>query len=511
MNKSCRVAVATTSRLAGDAAREIADIGGNAVDCAVAASLAAMNTEPGVCALAGGAYVTIWHPDQDPLTIDGGAAVPGKQLPAGYQPDQGVTLHMDYGGGMETVVGCAAIAVPGALAAHDLAVRRYGNATWKQILAPSIRATRDGFPLPAACHYYLEYTGKSIFGRSEDGLSALYGADGSLHEAGSTIVVPHLADSLGAIADDGVRAFYEGELATKITDHVRDGGGSLTPEDLSSYVPIERPALELTLSDWRFAINPPPAVGGAVLAAMLLEFADQERDHWDHESLAKLIRVQQAALSYRRDTLDLADDVSAASRELLSLARSGALLSRYRSASTVHSSAVDSNGLACSITSSAGYGSGEMPAGTGLWLNNSVGELELNRRGFAAGPPGTRLPTNMTPGVARSGRAVLAFGSPGADRITTALQQFLINHVQMGLSLEQANAAARLHVEVGKEQPFLSAEEGLDLPELDMPVRRYPPSSMYFGGVSAAAFDPVAGLSATADPRREGGTYVANG
>ena len=508
MNDSCRVAVATTSRLASDAASEIAGVGGNAVDCAVAASLVAMNTEPGVCALAGGAYVTVWHPDSDPLTIDGGAAVPGKQLPADYRPDHGVKLHMEYGGGLDTVVGCAAVAVPGALAAYDVAVRRYGNVAWKRIVTPSVRAARDGFPLPAACHYYLEYTGKSIFGRSKDGLQALYDADGSLRTAGSTIVVPHLADSLDAIAREGVRVFYEGELAAKITEHVRDGGGSLTRTDLTGYEPIERPALEVALSDWRFAVNPPPAVGGAVLAAMLLEFADTNPDHWDHESLARLIRVQQAALSYRRDTLDLADDVSAASEALISLARSGALLSRYQSASTVHTSAVDSNGLACSITSSAGYGSGEMPTGTGLWLNNSLGELELNRRGFDAGPPGKRLPTNMTPGVARSGAAVLAFGTPGADRITTALQQFLINHVQIGLTLEQANAAPRLHVEVGGKQPFVSAEEGLDLPDVDLPVRRYPPSSMYFGGVAAASFTPTEGLRAAADPRREGGTYV---
>jgi len=70
-----------------------------------------------------------------------------------------------------------------------------------------------------------------------------------------------------------------------------------------------------------------------------------------------------------------------------------------------------------------------MPESTGLWLNNCLGEIELNRRGLDAGPVGSRLPSNMAPSVARSDDAVLAVGSPGADRITTALQQFLINYL----------------------------------------------------------------------------------
>ncbi len=77
-----RVAVSTTSQLAADAAYEIASQGGNAVDCALAASLLAMNTEPGVCALAGGAYITIWKPGSDPVTIDGNVAIPGQGLAA---------------------------------------------------------------------------------------------------------------------------------------------------------------------------------------------------------------------------------------------------------------------------------------------------------------------------------------------------------------------------------------------------------------------------------------------
>jgi len=174
----------------------------------------------------------------------------------------------------------------------------------------------------------------------------------------------------------------------------------------------------------------------------------------------------------------------------------------------VHTSACDSDGLACAITASSGYGSGEMPERTGLWLNNSLGELELNRRGLDAGPPGARLPSNMAPGIARSGSSVLAFGTPGADRITTALQQFLINYIQIGMSLDDSIAAPRLHYEARERPPRVAVEPGIEFGDLDIEEVRFPSPSMYFGGVAATSHDPVQGLAAAADPRREGGILV---
>src|SRR5690606_7017185 len=122
--------------------------------------------------------------------------------------------------------------VPGSLAAVELAWRRYGAVPWAKLLEPAIRAARDGFPLPSACHYYLCYSGMPVFGRSPDGYLALHDTDGVLRASGSTIRVPHLGDSLEAIAKEGGRVFYEGELASKIAGHVREGGGALTRDDL---------------------------------------------------------------------------------------------------------------------------------------------------------------------------------------------------------------------------------------------------------------------------------------
>jgi gamma-glutamyltranspeptidase/glutathione hydrolase len=504
-----RIAVATTSQLAAEAAEEVAALGGNAVDCALAAALFSINTEPGVCALAGSAFITIWRAGDEPVTIDGNVAIPGNGLTAEQRGHGAVSVTLDYGGGITTLVGPGSVAVPGTLAAMELAWRRYGSASWADIFAPTIRACRAGFPLSTACHYYLGYSADCIFDRSGDGHAALHQPGGKLRDAGDTIVVPHLADSLANIAEEGARTFYEGEIATAIASHCQDGNGMLTLADLKSYRAIERASIETDVGNWSIASTPPPAVGGSVLAAMLLACGELEGNRWSSGDLEKLINSQRACLDFRKRNLDLADDVSGEAARLIESARSGRLQSRWASASTVHTSVVDSDGTGCAITASSGYGSGEMPAGTGLWLNNCLGEIELNRRGLDAGPTGSRLPSNMAPSVARRDGAVLAAGSPGADRITTALQQFLINYLLRDMSLADAIAHPRLHVDTSGDKVRLMAEPGLDLPVLDLPLTVFPSIVMYFGGVGAAVCYRDGELEAAADPRRAGGVFVS--
>lgn len=502
------IAVATTSQFAADAAEEVANAGGNAVDCALAAALMTINTEPGVCALGGSAFITIWRDGENPVTIDGNVAVPGTGLTPAERGGGAVTVDLDYGGGITTLVGAGSVAVPGTLAAIERAWTRYGNVPWRTIFEPTIRACRDGFPLSAACRYYLGYSGDRIFGRSKDGFAALHHEDGTLLDAGDCVLIAHLADSLGAIAEDGARVFYEGDIATAIARHCRNAGGMLNTEDLCNYRAEDRTPLIADIGHWSIASNPPPAVGGSVLAAMLLACSDLPPGGWNQSALKQLIKVQRACLDFRKRHLDLADDVASVATQLVESARSGRLLTRWTSASTVHTSVVDNSGTGCAVTASSGYGSGEMPDGTGLWLNNCLGEIELNRRGLDAGPPGSRLPSNMAPSVARGEDSVLAVGSPGADRITTALQQFLINYLQFEMPLRDAIAHPRLHVDTSGDVVRLMAEPGLDLPDTDLPITLFESIVMYFGGVVAAVYDRSTGFDAAADPRREGGVFV---
>ncbi len=500
-----RVAVAPTSALAADAASEVAERGGNAVDCALAAALLTMNTQPGVCSMSGSTFVTVWKSGQDAVTIDGNVAIPGKGLEDGdINPDAAVSVRMEYGGGLTTITGCGSVAVPGTIAAVELASRRFGAVPFAELWKPSIRAARDGFPLPENCHYYLQSVGIPIFSRSETGHRALY-ENGMLRPVGSRIYVDGLADSLEAIAREGGDTFYRGDLAQRIVDHVRAAGGPLSMNDMLAYEAIERPSLMSKAAGWDVACNPPPAVGGTVLAAMINAFGDEPLDGWDSAQIDRLVETQRRVLYYRRLHLDDADDRLQAALKLLEKSRS--LLENWTSAATVHTSAVDDQGTGCSITASAGYGAGEIPEGTGLWLNNGLGELELNRRGLDAGPPGERLPSNMAPTVARRGDKVMSMGTPGADRITTALHQFIVHTFQRGLTLERAVCEPRLHVDMLEETDRLMLEPGL-VSSSTLPQTRFETQNMYFGGVAAASWSADEGFHAASDPRRKGAVLL---
>jgi gamma-glutamyltranspeptidase/glutathione hydrolase len=506
---SRQVAVASTSQLAADGGASVIERGGNAVDAALAAALVSINSEPGVCSLGCGGYVTVWAPGMDPVTIDGCVTTPGRGLPETALGGGGLQISMAYGGGVTTVIGPGSVAVPGGVAALGLAAERYGALDFAAAVAPSVAIAEAGFPLSQASYNYLIHSGDMIFGQDPDGWAALHDADGQLLKPGDRVIIPHLAETLARLGEAGVHDFYHGALAARMAHHVQAGGGMLTTADLASYEPLIRKSLVSQVGPWQVATNPPPAIGGGVLTAMLTALTQGEAFSWQPDGVARLIHTQHQVLEFRRSTLDesnqLADDVQA----LLNLAYSGAF-SGLEAPSTVHTSAADDEGLACAVTMSAGYGSGVMPSGTGVWMNNCLGELELNKKGLVAGPPGTRLPSNMAPTAARrSDGAVLAIGSPGADRITTALTQVLLNLMVLEMSLEEAISQPRLHVEHADGQWQVALEPGIELTADALPSRLFSELSMFFGGVSAVMHAPGEPLRAAADPRRTGGVFIS--
>ena len=224
---------------------------------------------------------------------------------------------------------------------------------------PGGRGGEKGLPLGRISAEYLGYVHESVYGWQADSYAALHDQDGRPLGAGDIVHILHLAESLEMIASDGPDAFYRGAIAERIAADMADHDGLLTTKDLAEYAADVRPALSTTLHSasglWQLAINPPPAIGGVVLAAML-KLADTRAP----DDVMHLIAVQDAVLRYRLDVLDVAPDRIAAATTLLDMIDSGRLTANRRptSASTVQVSTVDAEGAACSITSSAGYGSG---------------------------------------------------------------------------------------------------------------------------------------------------------
>jgi len=504
-----RTLIAAASDAAADAGKAVADAGGNAVDAAIAAVLASMTTELGIVSPGAGGFITVWPGDDEPIVIDAYAEMPGRGLTA----DATVTtdrVYMGYGGGMHTVVGWGSIAIPGAMAGFDTASKRYGAIPWADLFYPSVALARHGFTVSQASAYYLEYAHDVIYGWDSETSPIYHRPDGSPVQVGDTVVIADLATCLEEIAHEGARALYRGDIASSLVRASRQNGGLITTHDLEEYQPVVRPPARIGLHGWDIATNAPPAVGGATLSALLTIIERLHIDGWTANDVATYAAAQDAVFSFRRDRLDGDLDRFAGADELHDLAIAGDLEAIHRSPSTVHTSAVDDTGLACSVTVSAGYGSGAVIPGYGFGLNNSLGEIELTSEGLHALPAGQRLLSNMAPTVARSNDGeVLAIGSPGADRITSAISTVLLNHVVCGMPLGEAVSAPRMHAERFEGQPTLAHEPGIDVSLVDgLAMRPMPHHSMYFGGVQAAALTSASSLEGAADPRRTGAVRI---
>ena len=519
-----KVIIASDAQIVVDAGAAVANRGGNAVDAAIAATLSSMSTNLGIIAPGASGFMTIWREGENPIVIDAYAEMPGRGLDR-FEFGTGMKeAFFDYGGGTSTMVGYGSVATPGMFAGLDLAAQKYGNLPWSEIIAPAQKQVKKGFTISPVAAEYFSYTHQAIFGWHRDSYRAIHKNDGRHLQLGDTVQIPELARSLQLIAEGGVDVLYRGELGAKITAEIQANQGLLTAEDLAQYRAIERSPIIIDFGDWSIATNPAPAVGGTCLAAMLLLMDRSSLSEWNATTVKEIAKIQQAVLQYRRNYLEGAEE-SVINREAAQLLETAAKNDWYqltKSPSTIHISAVDSEGLACSVSASSGYGSGVMAGGTGLWLNNSLGEIELHPQGLHDLSPGTRLTSNMAPTICRhSDGRVLAIGSPGASRITTAIAQVLFNFISLDLPLEQAISHPRLHFELLHDAPGISElaggvdswteviafETGLDvdaLKSINLASRQFEGLSMYFGGVQAALGHPRNGLTAAADPRRTG-------
>jgi gamma-glutamyltranspeptidase / glutathione hydrolase len=283
-----------------------------------------------------------------------------------------------------------------------------------------------------------------------------------------------------------------------VCDWIAARGGLLTRADLAAYAAVARAPVRVAYRGQTVVTNPPPSAGGILLAYAL---AQLDRGP-SPPSVAAVVDAMAAAQAERTP-------------EFLAGLSDPGFLERFtasRLGATTHISAADADGWACAVTCTNGEGCGEVVPGTGIHLNNMMGEQDLSPFGFHAHPPGRRLPSMMAPTMVLGsglGDPRLVLGSAGSNRIRSAILQVVIGVLDHGLDIQDAIDAPRVHF----EEDVAYVEPGLDTAELEAEGRtlvRFSARNLFFGGAQAVQRDPRTGaLSGGGDPRRGGAVAEA--
>ncbi len=488
---------------AADALRE----GGNAVDAALAAMLASFAAEPLLTGLGAGGYMLVVAPEQPPSLLDFFVEAPGRETGPTPSADL-LPVRISFGDAVQTFnIGVASVGCYGMPAGICEASRRFGRLGLETLVAPAARLAREGVELNVQQAYIVELLGAIVTSTPES--AALFAPGGQLLRAGQRIYQPELADSLQRLGAEGSRPFYEGDIGAAIASWVGSRGGLLGRSDLEAYVVIDRPPLEVSYRGNEVLINPPPSAGGLLIARALTLLGETAGPPTVAEIVAVMQRVQGERTA---EFLDGLSHPEFGIRFLRGDPSPGADTSRgpgpSRLGSTTHISVLDSEGWACSVTCSNGSCSGVIVPGTGVHLNNMLGEQDLNPHGYHRYPPGRRMPSMMAPTVVlRDGVPALAVGSAGSNRIRSAILQTIIHSFDEAAPAAEAVEAPRVHWEDG----IVYAEPGIDLSELAAVGHEVAPfrvRNLFFGGVQAAARDAHGRFSGGGDPRRGGASVM---
>ena len=420
-----RGAVAAGHPLTAEAGARVLESGGNAVDACVAAACVSWVCESPLTGPGGGGFMLVHHGSREISRLfDFFVTVPRAPAAAGEL----LQLEIDFDGDTQQVfhTGAAAVGVPGTALGLETAHRRFGTVPWADLVAPAARLAREGVELTPA-QGYLHRILDGLLRHSPEG-DAMYGnpAAGGPLRAGELFRLPDFADTLERVAEQGAAALYSGELARRIVEHVQAGGGALTLDDLAGYRVVRRRPISVEYRGHEFRSNPPPSSGGVLVGLGLRSLDCGEPDA---EAIVAAMEAQDAV---RGGAFVRGLQRGGAAKRLLS--------------GTTHISVVDASGDAASLSASLGSGSGVVVPGTGIHLNNMLGEADL--AGHAR--PGERLTSMMAPSlVLREGRPRLVVGSAGSARLRGAILQVVANVVGKGMGVEEAVEAPRLHAEDG--------------------------------------------------------------
>jgi gamma-glutamyltranspeptidase/glutathione hydrolase len=378
-----------------------------------------------------------------------------------------------------------------------------GTLPMKRLVEPALDAARKGFPLTAFQAYLFTVIAPIL--QESEGARAIFAPDGKLLEAGGIYRNEGLAETLAWLAEDGARLFTEGDVGRAIAAQSRDRGGHLTHEDLTRYRVALRDPLMWRHGKASVALNPPPSAGGALIAfglAYLAALAEAGETIDARAVHAAMLATNKARADHGQGLAEqlangaLANEIGAAMQNPKA----------YRG--TTHISAIDGDGNAASVSLSNGEGNGFIVGDHGFMLNNMLGEEDLSCGDLNTWREGVRLSSMMAPTIIlEPDGMVTALGTGGSNRIRTAILQVAVNLLAHGMSLEDAVAAPRMHVErcgTTSFEPGFPEDVEAAFRALEEKARPWPAQNLFFGGVHAARWHEKRGVDGAGDPRRQG-------
>ena len=516
MSASEKGVVAAGHPLTAQAGAEVLRGGGNAVDAAVAAMLTSFAVEPLLTGLGAGGYMMVAGGGQEPTLLDFFVEAPARAGDGSAAELEAVDVS--FGDAVQVFyIGPASCGVYGAPAGVCEAMARWGTIGLAELAAPAAKLAREGVVLNGGQAYIVEILADLL--QSTPECAVLWAPEGRVLREGELLRNPELGDALERLGQDGAKPFYSGDIADAVCAWLGERGGSVSKEELAGYGAIERTPLRMGYRDREVLTNPPPSAGGTLLAYSLGLLDAQPSP----PTLQAVIAAMEAAQQERTPEF------------VQGLSEEGFLANfmSSRLGSTTHISVLDSHGRACSVTCTNGEGSGVVVPGTGIHLNNVMGEEDLSPLGFHSHPAGRRMPSMMAPSiVTREGEVELVLGSAGSNRIRSALLQTIVGVVDHGLRAPAAVSAPRAHFEGGIVYhepgiepagilPHPGTRHGGGRPEGHTPkgtgkraggqereVVRFHDLNLFFGGVQAVQRrgDELIGAG---DPRRGGVAVIA--
>jgi gamma-glutamyltranspeptidase/glutathione hydrolase len=465
--------VASTSEIASRVGTDVMRQGGNAVDAAVAVSLALAVTWPSAGNLGGGGFMLVRKADGTAEALDYRERAPLAASRDMYLDAQGNVVK-----GMSTE-GYRAVAVPGTVAGLILAHKRHGKLPWADLVEPARKLAADGFEVPFHLARSLRSNSTQEKMKNFAESVRIFQRNGKYYEMGERFVQPELAAVLARIKTNP-RDFYEGETARLIVEDMKASGGIITAEDLRTYEPTLRIPLRGTYRGHEILTMPPPSSGGIALIEMLnmLEAYDLKAMGWGSAQYTHtMVEVMRRAFADRAEFLGDTDFVkvpvsaltnakyAAERRATIDPAHASKSLEAkagnpipYESPETTHFTVIDGDGnvVSSTYTLNDSYGSGVTAKGTGVLLNNEMDDFTSkvgvpNDYGLIQGSanaiqPKKRPLSSMTPTIVlKDGKPFFAIGSPGGPTIINTVLHVIVNVIDHGMDLQEAIDAPRFH------------------------------------------------------------------